>query len=272
MDRRILLGLVIAFVVLVGLAWLLDANASMPSPTVPAGSATATLAPLWSVDSTSINLIRIEDLTKSTKVEIQKNQKGTWVIMDLTPVDADQTTITNALTNLSKITVFHDYGETLDPAEFGLVKPSYLLTIKTADNKSFILEIGAMNPTSTGYYVRVQGTKRIYTVRAAVLSAVIGYLANKPVPPTITPTPTVTPTVTQTPTVTNTGTITVTATGTPAANTSTVPGTPSTATPTASGTPATATPTASGTPATPTPTSSGTPGTAVPSLTITPTP
>jgi hypothetical protein len=263
MDRRILLGLVIAFVVLVGLAWLLDANASMPSPTIPAGSVTATTAPLWSVDSTSINLIRIEDLTKSTKVEIQKNLKGTWVIMDLTPVDADQTVITNALTGLSKITVFHDYGETLDPAEFGLAQPSYLLTIKTADNKSFILEIGAMNPTATGYYVRVQGTKKIYTVRAALLSSVIGYLTNKPVPPTITPTPTVTPTVTPTPTITNTGTITVT--GTPATNTPTVSGTPATATitPTTSGTPATATVT---------PTISGTPGTAVPSSTRTPTP
>jgi hypothetical protein len=247
MDRRILLGLVIAFVVLVGLAWLLDANASMPSPTVPAGSVTATLAPLFSVDSTSINLIRIEDLTKSTKVELQKNQKG-WVIMDLPPVDADQTSVTNAVTNLSKITVFHDYGETLDPSEFGLAKPGYLLTIKTADGKSFSLEIGALNPTATGYYVRVPGTKRIYTVRIGVLSSVIGYLDNKPVPPTITPTFTITPTITMTPTVTNTGT--------PATATATI-------TPTISGTPATATIT---------PTISGTPGTAVPSPSLTPTP
>jgi hypothetical protein len=247
MDRRILLGLVIAFVVLVGLAWLLDANASMPSPTVPAGSVTATLAPLFSVDSTSINLIRIEDLTKSTKVELQKNQKG-WVIMDLPPVDADQTSVTNAVTNLSKITVFHDYGETLDPSEFGLAKPGYLLTIKTADGKSFSLEIGALNPTATGYYVRVPGTKRIYTVRIGVLSSVIGYLDNKPVPPTITPTFTITPTITITPTVTNTGT--------PATATATI-------TPTISGTPATATIT---------PTISGTPGTAVPSPSLTPTP
>jgi hypothetical protein len=265
MDRRILLGLVIAFVVLIGLAWLLDANASIPSPTVPAGSVTATLAPLWSVDSASINLIRIEDPTKSTKVEIQKNLKGTWVIMDLTPVDADQTTVTNVLTNIAKITVFHDYGETLDPAEFGLARPSYLLTIKTADGKSFSLEIGALNPTATGYYVRIPGTKRIYTVRLALLSQVIGFLENKPVPPTITPTPTVTPTITMTPTVTNTGTIPVT-----------VPGSPATTTPTVSGTPATATTTAtvSGTPATATitPTISGTPGTAIPSLTLTPTP
>jgi hypothetical protein len=252
MNRRILLGLVIAFLVLVGLALLLDANASMPSPTIPAGSFTATTVPLWSVDSASINLIHIENLTNGTKVEIQKNQKGTWVVMDLTPVDADQTVISNALTNLAQIAVFHDYGENLDPAEFGLAKPSYLLIVKTADGKSFSLEIGVKNPTATGYYVRVLNTKKIYTVRATLLDSVIGFLTNKPLPATITPTPTVTPTVTPPPTITNTGTITVTVTETP--------GTP---TPTVSGTPATATIT---------PTVSGTPGTAVPSPTITPTP
>jgi Domain of unknown function (DUF4340) len=263
MNRRILLVLVIAFLVLVGLAWLLDANASMPSPTAAPGSVTATSAPLWSVDSASINLIRIEDLTKITKVEVQKNQKGTWVVMDLTPVDADQATVTTALNNLAKITVFHDYGENLDPAEFGLEKPSYLLTVKTADGKAFSLEIGAKNPTGTGYYVRVPNTKKIYDVRNTLLDSVIGFLTNKPLPPTVTPTPTITPTFTQTPTVTNTGTITATVSGTPA-----------TATPTVSGTPATATPTVSGTPATPTitPTISGTPGTAVPSPSLNSTP
>jgi len=275
MDRRILLGLVIAFLVLVGLAWLLDANASIPKPTIPAGSMTATTAPLISVDSASINLIRIEDLTKGTKVEVQKNAKGTWVIMDLTPVEADQTTITSAVTNLAKITVFHDYGENLDPAEFGLAKPSYKLTVQTADGKSpFILLIGAMNPTATGYYVQRPNEKRILSVRSSVLSPVINFLTNKPLPPTITPTPTVTPTITPTPTITNTGTITVTVSGTPATATPTVSGTPPTATvtPTISGTPATATPTASGTPATVTPTASITPGTAVPTKTLTPTP
>jgi hypothetical protein len=263
MDRRILLGLVIAFVVLVGLAWLLDANASMPSPTIPAGSMTATTAPLLSVDSASINLIRIEDLTKGTKVEVQKDAKGTWVIMDLPAVEAEQTTVSNALTSLAKITVFHDYGENLDPAEFGLAKPSYKLTIQTVDGKNFSLEIGALNPTATGYYVRLPGTKKILSVRASVLSTVIGYLTSKPLPPTITPTPTVTPTITPTPTVTNTGTITATVSGTPATATPTVSGTPPTAT---------VTPTLSGTPATATPTASGTPGTAVPTKTITPTP
>jgi hypothetical protein len=243
MDRRILLGLVIAFVVLVGLAWLLDANASMPSPTVRPGSITPTAAPLFSVDSASINLIRIEDEITGAKVEIQKNQMGTWVIMDLTPVEANQDTITAQLANLAVIPVFHDYGESLDPAEFGLDKPSYLLTVKTADGKSFALEIGAKNPTATGYYVRVPGTKRIVTVRANLLDTVIGFLSNQPLPPTITPTPTLTPTIT------NTGTITVTETPTS-----------SPVTPTVSGTPATATIT---------PTVSGTPGTAVPSVTLT---
>jgi len=252
MDRRILLGLVIAFLVLIGLAWLLDTNASMPAPTLKPGSITATTAPLWSVDSASLNLIRIEDETTGTKVEIQKNQQGTWVVMDLTPVEADQAAITGDLANLALIPVFHDYGEGLDPAEFGLAKPSFLLTLKTADGKSFSLEIGAKNPTSTGYYVRVPGTTKIVAVRASVLDPVIGFLTNKPLPPTITPTPTVTPTITPTPTITNTGTITIT-----------VPPTAGTLTPTVSGTPATATIT---------PTVSGTPGTAVPSATLTPTP
>jgi hypothetical protein len=227
--------LLIALVVLIALAWLLDAN--ILEPAAPeAGSVTPTLAPLWSVDAASIILIRIEDLKGGTHVELQKNQKGIWLVMDLPTVEADQTAVTSAVNSLAKVQIMRDYGEDLKPEEFGLEKPNYLLTVKTS-NATYVLEIGALNPTGTGYYARMENTKKILGVKTSLLSSIIGYLANKPLPATVTPTFTITPTVTPTPT--NTATPTVT---------------PTMETPVGSGTPATETP-----------------GTPVPTVTLTPT-
>jgi hypothetical protein len=225
MDRRITYGLLIALVVLIALAGLLDSNIIQPAPT-EAGSVTATLGPLWSVDVASINLVRIEDLKNGTHVEVQKNEKGTWLVMDIPSAEADQTKVEAALSSLSKMLIYRDYGESLKPGEFELDKPDYLLTVKTADGQSFALEIGALNPTGSGYYVRMQGTTRIVSVRSALIQPAIDFLASKPLPATATPTFTITPTSTSTPTVTPTSTPTATI-GSPTA-TPTVPETPGT--------------------------------------------
>ncbi len=224
MDRRITYGLLVALAVLIVLAGLLNSNIVSPAPT-EAGSVTATLAPLWSVDSASINLVRIEDLTNGTHVEVQKNEKGTWLVMDIPSVEADQAKVTSAVDSLAKPLVYRDFGEGLDAAEFKLDKPLYKLTVKTADGKSFVLDIGAMLPTGTGYYVRMEGTTKILGVRTSFLQPVIDFLVNKPLPATPTPTSTITPTVTATPTVTETPTLTPTIgspTATPATQTVTV--------------------------------------------------
>jgi hypothetical protein len=228
MDRRITYGLLVALVVLIALAGLLDSNILQPAPTKP-GSVTATLAPLWSVDAASINLIRIEDLKAGTHVEVQKNAKGTWMVMDIPAVEADQTAVTNVVTSMSKVLVYRVYGEDLKPEEYNLDKPLYKLTVKTTDGKSFVLEIGAMNPTQTGYYCRMEGTKTIVDVRTSFLSSVVGWVSNKPLPATLTPTFTVTPTITPTSTETPTETPTPTETATPTA-TPTVTNTPETPT------------------------------------------
>ncbi|MBN1440685.1 MAG: DUF4340 domain-containing protein [Anaerolineales bacterium] len=234
MDRRITYGLLVLLVVLIALAALLDSNIIQPAPT-PASSVTATLEPLWSVDGASINFIRIEDLNAGMHVEVQKNTKGTWMVMDIPSAEANQTSVTSVVTSLAKVEVYREHGTDLELEIFDLDKPNYKLTVKTSEGKSFVLEIGAMNPTQTGYYARIEGSPKIISVRTTFLSGVIGWISNKPLPPTITPTFTITPTNTTTPTITRTPTLTPTETATPT-ETPTVTPTPSMApaTPTAS--------------------------------------
>jgi hypothetical protein len=234
-------GLLVALVVLIALAALLDAN--LLEPAAPeTGSVTPTLEPLWTVDVISINLIRIQDLKKGTHVEVQKDLKGTWLVMDLPAVEADTSAVETAVTNLAKLVITRDYGEGLNPEEFGLEEDSYLLlTVKTSDGQTFELEIGALTPTGTGYYVRMKDNpERIYGVKNTTLSGIIGWLTSKPIPATITPTFTITPTDTLTPTVTPTVTETPTVTDTPTVMptaSETVPETPGTPVPTLSPTP-----------------------------------
>jgi hypothetical protein len=221
-------GLLIALVVLVALAWLLDSNILEPA-TTETGSVTPTLAPLWTADPASINLIRIEDLKSKTQVEVQKNSQGTWLVMDLPAVEAVSTTMDTAATNMANLTILRDYGTDLDPKEFGLAEPAYLLTVQTSTGQKFELEIGAANPTGTGYYVRMKNDpKRIVGVSKTLLSGIIDWLTTKPIPPTITPTFTVTSTVTSTPTATPPPSATPTAgpTDTPTVAETPGPGTP----------------------------------------------
>jgi hypothetical protein len=229
-------GLLVALIVLVGLAWLLDSNILEPAAPEP-GSVTPTLAPLWTVDAASINLIRIEDLKNGTHVEVQKNAQGTWLVMDLPAIEAESTAMDTAATNMSRLTIIRDFGGDLNAAEFGLAEPAYLLTIRTTSSQSYELEIGAAIPTGTGYYVRMKNDPdRILGVSQTLISGIIGWLTSKPVPPTITPTFTITPTATLTPTETPLPSATPTI-GTPT-ETPTVPETPGTPVLTATLTPA----------------------------------
>ena len=233
-------GLLVTLAILIVLAALLDANILAPATPRP-GSVTPTLEPLWTVDAISINLIRIEDLKQGTHVEVQKDLQGIWLVMDMPAVAAETTKLETAVTNMSKLVISRDYGEDLNPEEFGLGENQYMvLTVKTSDGKTFTLDVGALTPTGSNYYVRMHDhPERIYGVKAATLSAIIGWLTAKPVPPTITPTFTITPTSTLTPTETATPTETPTATPTeiPITETATVSDTPGTPVPAETPTP-----------------------------------
>jgi Domain of unknown function (DUF4340) len=212
MNRQITLGLIVVFIVMIGVAWILETSAKSETP-MP-GSVTPTVAPIWSVDTGNIKVIEISDLKGFNKVRLEKNQKGTWKIMDLPVVVADQGNVANILASIAKINVLYDYGEDLNPADFELDKPDYELMIQTTDGVTHTLDIGAQTTDQQGYYVRLPGEKRILVVSTSALSGVIGYLTNEPLPATITPTVTSTPTITMTPTITETPTPTVTLTPT----------------------------------------------------------
>jgi hypothetical protein len=212
MNRQITLGLIVVFVVMLGVAWILETSARSITP-IP-GSVTPTVAPIWSLDQGNITMVRIEDLKSNTKVELRKSQKGVWKIMDLPPVEADQSYVKSMVGTISKLEVIYNYGEDLNPADFELDKPDYLLTVLTSDGVTHSLQIGAKTTDQQGYYVRIPGEKRILVVSTTSLSGIIGYLTHKPLPPTITPTITSTPTITLTPTITETPTATITLTPT----------------------------------------------------------
>jgi hypothetical protein len=212
MNRQITLGLIVVFVVMIGVAWVLETSAQTETP-LP-GSVTPTIAPIWSVDTGNIKKVIIEDVKSGTKVQLEKNLKGQWKIIELPPILADQSNVINMLSSIAKITILYDYGEDLNPADFELDKPDYRLTVETSDGVSHTLEIGAQTTDQQGYYVRVPGEKRILVVSTSTLSGVIGYLTHEPLPATITPTVTSTPTITLTPTITETPTPTITLTPT----------------------------------------------------------
>lgn len=51
-----------------------------------------------------------------------------------------------------------------DPSVYGLDAPYRTITLVTADNRSFAVEIGSLTPTEDARYVRILGTEAVYTV------------------------------------------------------------------------------------------------------------
>ena len=86
----------------------------------------------------------------------------------------------------------------LKPEEYDLDKPNYKLTVKTADGRSFVLEIGALTP-DRNRVLRPDGRDPRRSFGVTQPAPFAGHRTGLPTNrcrPTITPTFTITPTVT----------------------------------------------------------------------------
>lgn len=145
-------------------------------------------------------------------VRIVRNTENAWMLELPFETEADPGYAEAAASQLSVLDVVSLIEG--DPKTFGLDTPDYVITVKFANGKSHILEIGDSTPTNSGYYVRLDGDKMMITGLSGVDSLVqlalfppylntptpTATITSTPIPPTETPVPpTVEATVTPTP-------------------------------------------------------------------------
>jgi hypothetical protein len=184
---------------------------SSQSPTTPGGEPTATPAPLWQVAPEQIRSILVEDLGSGRRVSAQREPEVGWNITE--PADAVQDVgrTERAATWLQAPVPRSDIGEQPDLEPFGLVSPSYKVTLTLVGGTELVLEVGGDTPTGSSQYVSFVGRPGVLVFSRSGLEEALGLLADL-IP---TPTPTITATMTDSPTaqVTQTGTLEANAPG-----------------------------------------------------------
>jgi hypothetical protein len=179
MIRRSTWILLAAFVVLLAGAILWSRSKPGVEEAAQAG-ATPTAEPLWSVPSTDIVGLRLEDLQTGVVVEVRRGDE--WAANSL-------------LSPRPRGTL----PATDDLAPFGLANPSRRVTVFLRGNVARSFEIGRISPTGGVFYVAVPGHPEIVLLNEFSLADVLSLLDDLPYPPTATPGEALPPSVTATP-------------------------------------------------------------------------
>ncbi len=186
MDRRLTLILVVVLVVLAAAAWWFERPGR-----APAATPTPATAPLWTIESTSVQRIRLDDTQAQAVVELERAADGTWEIVQPSRQPADTGAVELAISQLSNLSLITDLGTKITLENFGMDKPRYTITLTTAE-ATYTLEVGSPTVTGSGYYVRKQGDERVVVVGTYALESVLAWAQALPLPATATPPPTAT--------------------------------------------------------------------------------
>jgi hypothetical protein len=142
---------------------------------------------LWSLTADQVSGLRLEDRANGRAVELTKDAAGVWSLVEPGPQPAEQGAATSAATSVTNLTINTTLTQTTDLAPFGVLSPTYRLTVTRTDGWILAAAIGDKAPTGTSYYVLRDGEAVLLTVNAFGLDSIIGLLENPPLPPTLTP-------------------------------------------------------------------------------------
>jgi hypothetical protein len=194
MVRRttwILLG-ALAVVVLAYAGWRRFAPA--PAEATP----TAGQESPWSISPEQVESIRLADLSHPAVVVLRRDLETGWRMLAPAIGGADAGRVEAALTAMLAPVVAQalDPGPDLEP--FGLSPAQYRMTLLMVDGTAHSMDVGAVDPTGSVYYVQVPGDGRVLMVSRFSLEDLLGLLETPPYP-LATETPAVAPAASETP-------------------------------------------------------------------------
>lgn len=96
---------------------------------------------------------------------LEKNEAGNWEMKAPRPVRVDRDAVgsmTSTLSSLNSDRLIEEKAE--DPSPYGLHQPSLELVVTLKDGKTHKLLVGDETPTGGGFYVRLEGDPRVFTI------------------------------------------------------------------------------------------------------------
>jgi len=180
-NTWILLGI---FVILLGgaYAWQRSQTQKAPEATPTAGQKKLLLFEI----QTPVNSVRIEQ-AGGKQLEMKLDKNGKWQITSPAGLEADSEAAAATLSQLGAIPLVTTLQGASDLASMGLDQPAYRLLVTTEDGQSWVVNIGKVTPTTSGYYA-LSSDRILYVVSKVALDPILG-LVDAPPLKQETPTP-----------------------------------------------------------------------------------
>jgi hypothetical protein len=219
MNRRLTIGLVLVFAVLVVYTLMVQVPKNNAAQTTPT---TAPVTYLLSFQASQATGVHVVDRLTGKAVDLVTDSSGAWKLVNPGPQPAEQSLAAQDVTGLMTLAVNGTITTATDLAAFGVLSPTMTVEIDLADGSKVKAVVGDKQPAGSDYYALRDGETQVVVLSSAAQGTLAALISAPPVvPPTETPTlgpgtPSVTPpaTATLTTTMSLTGTA-ASGTGTP---------------------------------------------------------
>jgi hypothetical protein len=142
--------------------------------------------PPWSLFSSEIEGLKVEDFESGESVELARDSEGGWARMtpEQGPVDSEM--VEQSISWLASPSVTRQISAEGDLTQFGLSEPRGSVTILLTDGSSMVLLIGDNSPTSSMTYTLVPDSPDVLLVSKYDVNSILEFIDLELVP---TPTP-----------------------------------------------------------------------------------
>lgn len=102
--------------------------------------------------------------SKDSKLIFGKKEKD-WVLTQPSDIKVDSSAVSSLTSDILALNADKVIEENAaDLSKYGLATPGTKVTVKLTDGSLKVLEMGDSTPTKDGYYVKLQGSNKVYTI------------------------------------------------------------------------------------------------------------
>ena len=168
----------------------------------PTPTRSASLEPLWQVESSDIVSLTVEDLRAGTVLQLERDPEDLWQIVLPETLPADPARVERAVAWLSAPTPRAEVLDSIDLTAFALDQPEFRVEIVLSNGERHEFSVGRQSPTGDSRYASSPGRLGVQILSLVGLEEVLNLAIDLlPTPtPTMTPSPSPEPAETITPT------------------------------------------------------------------------
>ena len=184
MNPRVTLGLLAVFVTLGGYVYFSGSSGSADQPAAK-GKTSEQQVEVFTFDDKDSQLLSVQ--RGDQRITAEKDAEGNWRLQP-SGEPADRLRISGILIRLSSLRATRRFAEPGILADYGLLTPQPLVTVRQSDGTEFTLLFGEKAPAEAGTYAKRADDPAVFVVSNALLQDV-ERLINEPPREQPTPSP-----------------------------------------------------------------------------------